>query len=548
MHILAVIPARGGSKGIPKKNIRLMAGKPLISYAIENAKKSKHDIRVVVTTDNAEIKSVASSYSAEIIDRPDCLADDKTTLDPVIFHAVAEAEKKFNIDFDVVITMQPTSPCLKTDTLDKAIDLFVDEDWDTIISGVNDAHLSWKCEGDKIVPNYKERLNRQYLPKEYKETGAFVITKRVFVTEKSRFGKKITIFECPAAESIDIDTPDDWCLAESHLKKKKIFIRVDGNRIIGMGHIYRGIQIAESFIEHEICFILDHTSDVGIEKIASSYYPYKVVNEENEFLSMVKDEKPNIVITDVLNTTKEYIESIKKCGSRIVSFEDCGSGTEAADATINALYEAEDHIDIKGNIFWGADYYLIRSDLLRAAPKEFSDAVREILVVFGGVDPANLTLKTVNALEELVDRKKTHVTFILGMGYEKKNEIQRVIEEKKLPFDIVTNITSMADYMGKADLAISSQGRTMLELASMGVPTILMAQNKRELTHEFGEIKNGFLNLGLGSEVTLDTLEKTIRWLIDAPQIRKSMHDQMLKKDLKHGMNRVKKIILGDDE
>lgn len=98
--------------------------------------------------------------------------------------------------------------------------------------------------------------------------------------------------------------------------------------------------------------------------------------------------------------------------------------------------------------------------------------------------------------------------------------------------------------MGKADIAISSQGRTMLELASMSVPTILMAQNKREQHHEFGYLQNGFINLGLGSEVQDDTIKQTLLWLINSPQIRKQMKDQMKKKDLKKGNDRVKSIIL----
>ena len=548
MNILAIIPARGGSKGIPRKNVRLLEGKPLITYAIENAKNSRYNIKTIVSTDDEEIKSIALMWGADVIDRPVELADDKTTLDPVIYHAVLEAEKKYNNEFDIIITMQPTSPCLKAVTLDKALDEFIEKELDTLISGVNDSHLSWKIQGEKIVPNYKERLNRQYLPKEYRETGAFVISKRIAVTQNSRIGEKVSIFECPPNEAVDIDSVNDWCVAETELKKKKILIRLDGNQIIGMGHVYRGLQIAESFIEHNLTFVLNESSHVGIEKIKHSNFQYKLISDDKHFLKLIGEEKPDIVITDILDTSKEYIDSIKAYGPRVVSFEDCGSGTESADAVINALYDGEQNIQLKGNIFWGSDYYIIRNDFLNYSAKLFSQEVKEILVVFGGVDPANLTLKTINALNGVENIGQYHVTLILGMGYSYKDEIKDAIKKLNLNCEVLTDIKSMAEYMKKADLAISSQGRTMLELASMGVPTILMAQNSRELSHEFGEIKNGFLNLGLGSEVTCETLGSTIKWLIDCPQIRKSMHDQMLKKDLRHGMNHVKRIILGDEE
>ena len=108
MKTLVVIPARGGSKGIPRKNVRFMAGRPLISYAISCAKNSKNQFEVVVTSDDEEIKLVASKYGAQIVDRPASLAGDKITLDPVIYQAVEFMETKKGYRYDYVITMQPT--------------------------------------------------------------------------------------------------------------------------------------------------------------------------------------------------------------------------------------------------------------------------------------------------------------------------------------------------------------------------------------------------------------------------------------------------------
>ena len=102
--------------------------------------------------------------------------------------------------------------------------------------------------------------------------------------------------------------------------------------------------------------------------------------------------------------------------------------------------------------------------------------------------------------------------------------------------------------MKKADVAISSQGRTTFELASMGVPTIVLAQNKREQLHTFAQMNNGFINLGLGSEVADDDILNTLKWLIDSGSIRKEMHSLMLRTDLLSGINRVVRIILGEVE
>lgn len=543
MKILAIIPARGGSKGIPRKNIRFMAGRPLISYAITCAKNSKYSIDVIVSSDDDEIKHVAMAYGAEIIDRPNELAGDSVTLDPVIHHAVNKMEEIHGCKYDLVITMQPTSPRLSTTTLDNAIGYLIDNNYDTVLSGVNDPRLSWRVEDGKCVPNYKERLNRQYMPKDLKETGAFVITKREFVKEKSRFGNIISVFEVPESESTDIDTVQDWCAAEMELNKKNILIRLDGYPEIGMGHIYRGLQLAYGFIEHNVRFVLSDKSQLGIQKIESSFYKYDVIKEDLEILDLIDKYDADIVINDILNTSEEYIKSLKSKNIRVINFEDRGKGSDYADATINALYEGTN----SGNKYWGSDYYLIRDEFVIATPKGFCEKPENILVLFGGTDPNNLTIKTINALKKFVSGKEINVTVILGMGYSKVEDVNAICKESK-QFKVVQDVRMMTEYMAKADIALSSQGRTMLELAAMGVPTILMSQNEREANHEFGGIKNGFLNLGAGIDVEEDTICQTIEWLSSCPQIRKSMREQMLTRDLRHGMKRVEKIILGENQ
>ena len=252
MNILAVIPARGGSKGIPKKNIRLMRGEPLISYAIKNSLNSKFAIDTVVTTDDDEIAQIARHYNANIVMRDKNLAEDSVTLDPVIYDATVKMEKQKDKFYDIVITLQPTSPLLSQNTLDSAIKYFIENDYDTIISAVNKPHLSWGEKDSKIIPMYKTRLNRQQLPKNYLETGAFLITKRNVMTEKTRIGNNVSVYEMLEEESTDIDSKEDWMLCESLLNKKKIVLRCDGYKKIGMGHIYHCLTLGYALTGHEV--------------------------------------------------------------------------------------------------------------------------------------------------------------------------------------------------------------------------------------------------------------------------------------------------------
>lgn len=185
--ILVVIPARGGSKVIPRKNIRLLNNSPLISYAIGTARSSQYVDDVVLTTDDSEIALIAEKFGASVVRRSHDLADDTVPLDPVIYNAMIQKEKLAFDEYDIVITLQPTSPLIKSSTLDRAIEKFEDFSVDSVISVVDDRHLNWGYDENnkRYFPLYTQRVNKQFLPKSFKETGAILATRRSFVHEDS---------------------------------------------------------------------------------------------------------------------------------------------------------------------------------------------------------------------------------------------------------------------------------------------------------------------------------------------------------------------------
>ena len=543
MQILAVIPARGGSKGIPKKNIRLMYGKPLISYSINNAKNSHYITDVFVTTDSDEIAEVAEEYGAEVIKRDESLSSDLVTLDPVIYHAKNCAEKIKNKKYDVVVTLQPTSPLLKVATLDNAIEYFIKGNFDTVISVINKPHLSWGKKENKIVPLYKERKNRQELPPQYFETGAFLIAKSDAVKNNTRIGENVSVFEVPEEESIDIDDKNDWLLTENIMKRKKIIFRVEGYKELGLGHIYNCITLAFSMIEHDTLLVISEKSIEGIEKIRETNLPYKIIKNDRDIDKIIKDFKPDIWVNDCLNTTKEYIESLKSKIKRVVTIEDLGSGIEVADAVINALYDSVNN----KHVYSGYKYVCLRDEFQAEQPVKFSEKVKNVLIMFGGTEPANLNKMLYNSILKFSEKyKDIKFNFITGIGYDNEKNGVITLEDKNIY--VYPNVPRVTKYMKHADLAITSQGRTIFELAAMGVPSIVLSQNKREQTHLFARLEHGFLNLGIGKEVDQDLLENTLDWLINTKAIRKNMYDLMLSYQLKEGLQRVKNIIIGDND
>ncbi len=544
MKILIVIPARGKSKGIPKKNIRIMNGYPLIYYSIKNALhlKKSYDLDVVVDTDDVEIAEIASLYGAKVVMRPEKLSGDHITLDPVIHHAVTEMEKNNGIRYEIVVTMQPTSPTLKAYSLKDAIKNFIAIDADTLISVYNDPHLSWKKEQDSLVPQYKERVNRQSLPEHYRETGGFMISKRECLTENSRIGKKINVFELSEMEAVDIDSDIDWKLCETILKRKKIILRADGEEKLGMGHVYRCLSLAYRLMGHDILFVTDERCILGLNMIKESFFKYKVINDNQDVFDIIEEFQPDIVINDILDTEMEYISKLKTMVSRVINFEDKGNGAIYADCVINALYENK----LKNNVYCGFEYYFIRDEFIQTLPKKFSEKVKNIMVLFGGSDPCDLTRKVYPILQDIsCEHPDIEFHIITGFGYRYKNEIKEDISHK---IYVHHNVKRVSSYMKEADLAITSQGRTIYEFACMGVPSIVLAQNKRETEHVFASIVNGFINLGMGIEQEASAIKNTINWLIHTPSVRKEMHKLLVSKDFKQGQDRVIKLILGEDK
>ena len=340
--ILAIIPARGGSKGIPRKNIRFLNRNPLIAYIIRTAKSSKYIDKTIVTTDDKEIGNIAYIFGAdEIIERPAKLAEDQTTLDPVIFHAMNKFEETLQDTFDIIITLQPTSPLLQSETLDKAIEKFVEKNSSTVISVVPKRHLFWEKKEDKLSPYYPKRLNRQELDPVYFETGGFVISKKEIVTADTRMVEPLDIHEVSEWEGIDIDNYLDWSLAEKILSRKKFLLRVDGDFDIGMGHIYRMISIANNLLEHDVKFVIKKSSNLGLEKVYSHNFTVIEIEEENEFFKIIEKEDPDIILLDILDTKEEYLRQIKAFNPLLVTFEDLEGGLTEADLVFNALYSAD---------------------------------------------------------------------------------------------------------------------------------------------------------------------------------------------------------------
>lgn len=230
--ILAIIPARGGSKGVPRKNIRLLAGKPLIAWTIEEAKKSKYIDRLILSSEDDEIIQTASDFGCEVpFIRPAELALDNTPgIEPVI-HAINMLAEKY----DYVVLLQPTSPLRTVEDIDGCIQHCIITDSHACVS-VTEAQQSpyWMYSlGDDLKLNpfvqYDGKINRrQDLPKVYMLNGAVYVAEYRFIIENKSFITEETVGYIMSGEnSVDIDTENDFKLTELLLATKDGRIEIE---------------------------------------------------------------------------------------------------------------------------------------------------------------------------------------------------------------------------------------------------------------------------------------------------------------------------------
>lgn len=221
MSVLALVPARGGSKGVPRKNVRLLGGRPLIAWSIAAGLNAARVDHVAVSTDDDEIADVAAACGVEVIRRPAALADDGAPMLPVVRHAV-ETLAAAGRRFETLTLLQPTCPFRTAADIDGSVDRLARGDVDGVIGvyRVYDDHPArmYRVTDDRLTPldAAYDGVNRQDLPAVYKRNGAiYTLSLAATARENSLFVRNCAPFEMPRERSVNIDEPLDFIVAEA---------------------------------------------------------------------------------------------------------------------------------------------------------------------------------------------------------------------------------------------------------------------------------------------------------------------------------------------
>ncbi|MBJ7311215.1 PseG/SpsG family protein [Rugamonas sp. CCM 8940] len=318
------------------------------------------------------------------------------------------------------------------------------------------------------------------------------------------------------------------------MKNQTLVFVVAGYKGIGLGHAYRVLDLYRSIHGLNKTIICTQDSYRAYSLFKRNKVAHVLLVRKNEkIFDLIDKIQPLAIINDVLNTERDYIERLKSCQARVINFEDLGAGGDSADLTINAIYQGAS----SDKMLYGHEYMDLRDEFVVARRGRVNQSVKNILITFGGEDSNNLTERVLRLVAkcELL-RKKTY-QILVGPAYGYQDSIRKFIQQAALKAEIIST-SAPAEQMLKADMAISSNGRTPFELAALGVPAVVISANARETSHRFHE-QASFIHCGLDHEIGDEEIADKIRQLSESFDRRQKIRERLDGLDLGNSKRRL---------
>ena len=216
--IIAIIPARGGSKRIKNKNLVMLGGKPLLAHSILQAREARGVSRVIVSTEDKRIAATARKFGAEVVKRPKALAGDQASSEEALLHVLEELKKQEGYEPDLVVFLQCTSPMREPKDIEQAVKTLLAQKADSLFSACRNHGLIWEKRAEKLFSlnyDFRRRLREQKMPSQYRENGSiYVFRPEILRKFRNRLGGKIAVYEMDFLSSFQIDEPIDIKLIE----------------------------------------------------------------------------------------------------------------------------------------------------------------------------------------------------------------------------------------------------------------------------------------------------------------------------------------------
>ncbi len=495
-----VVPARRDTKRLPAKNVSLFAGRPLIEWSLTLWSHFSDEVDILVSTDDVRVMDLATSYpAARFLLRPPELSGDAVTLDEVArFIATTQ-----NLSTDYLALAQCTCPLVSPATARMLLDTMHSSNATSIVAAVREYGFFWRrTEGQiGLTPLFEERVNTQFARScVLRESGVFTATRMEHLLQSgSRFNAQPVLVEIPREESLDIDDGLDWRIGQAIQGRRTIVFVAICNGTVGTGHLYRCLEIARWFADLPQEFLVYQGDGVEQSLLDAQHRKYARVDGLN--LPGVHD---SVVVLDVLDVEAELVARLQAGGNTVFVFE--SRSVTSADFTFNSLYKPLPDEPANHPVAHGPGCAVTGSFL---APLEnrfqFREDVGRVVVFFGGTDPSRLRQRVV----PLVDATFAGIDiYVFSNGIPRRQETvtpagNRLIERPVGPdfFGVVAD----------ADLFIGSAGQTMMQVAHIGVPSVIIAHSPREQDHIVGEVASCITYAGCAEGLEDPDLLRTIQ-------------------------------------
>ena len=536
LRVIAVVPARGGDPEVPYLNIKRLGALPLIAHTLREAEESKYIDRLIVSTDDDHVARVAREYDAEVVKRPEELARDLSEIRTVIRHAVETVEAESDTRFDIVVTLQATSPFRRAEQIDTAIEELIQKGFDAVISLNEVRALTWHRLRGKLEPLFERAGRRDELEPLYHEDGAIRVLLRDVLDSEPRLGENVGHILMDKMSALTVHDIYDFWLAEKLVHLPRVLFRVDGGGEMGMGHVLRSLAVAEALTKiaphADVCFLMRADPPEGVQHIARLGYPVRVAPGDelttlvDVVIDIIRDYSPNIIVNDRPFLEEDYLRALAGLGASTVnlvdSLDDIENPSELASIIIATMQEGEVELD---DYHAGPAFAILRDSFQKKAGASMTipNDGKRVVLSFGGSDPQNLTTK---ALEALHDIPGLEVTVVLGPAYGYREQLDRLVPKLSYRPDVLKNVEHMADILVEADLVLCSGGMTVFEIAALGRPGMVLCQNRRERERMDGFSRYGTIeHLGLGTDVSVEEIGRKAKALLKDRDARQQMSE-----------------------
>ncbi|HET7747136.1 MAG TPA: hypothetical protein VFM29_07530 [Vicinamibacteria bacterium] len=531
LRVVAVIPARGGTDTVPYLNIKRLGDCPLIAHTIEAARAAASVDRVVVSTDDAAVAEVARRYGAEVpFLRPQDLAADLPSLKPVIVHAVRELEASGE-RFDIVAVLQATTPFRDAAAIEGALERLVEGGYDTVLSVTEDRTLNWKDDGGRLVPLFAREGRREEQPPLYRENGAVVALRRAVLDLPTRFGESVGHVVLDKRAGFTVYDLEDFWMAERLLRQPRVLFRVDGGAQLGMGHVYRSLAIADalrSLSRAEVAFLMSAGRPEGLVTVTGRGYPVRVAGQDSleSVLEHVRDFAPEFLVNDLPTVEAAYMRALSHLGCTTVNLVDTPDDLETTEHYEQVIVSVMTQERETPENFYAGPAYAILREQFRGREKEIRERAGSVLLSFGGSDPQGLTLKAARALARLP--REVDLLAVTGPAFSYRRELDQLARAGDGRLRVIHDAAGhISELMLEADVMVGSGGMSVYEIAALGTPGVILAQNTREDRRMRAFAGHGTVEyLGLGTEVEEEAIETSVRALLADAGRRRAMSER----------------------